>query len=319
YNREGNHFTLPDGTTAKERLERLSRQAGALRHWSVVRYCSSILQKLVDSISPYITSILVSGKQITVGTYGHKEVAIDHPRTPKEIHELLYDVIREPYDAVLQQEIILYVGRLISTTPHLFDGIVKIRVGSFVEAMKFYLSFKNEKQTTLESLAPSQVRRVLYKVLTDTDLEPRERRLIEGALGRTPKHFYDKVWVVLGRTHAGLTVCGQHMASGPTITMMSQNELNFITKVENFLCQISSPEYRAMVVERNPELVFKDLTPVDLDSLIKGAVNRYNTDREEMVGIADFYCETKGQTSAYMARTVLDNLLHFSAPECRIT
>ncbi|CAG2107910.1 unnamed protein product [Medioppia subpectinata] len=181
YNREGNHFTLPDGTTAKERLERLSRQAGALRHWSVVRYCSSILQKLVDSISPYITSILVSGKQITVGTYGHKEVAIDHPRTPKEIHELLYDVIREPYDAVLQQEIILYVGRLISTTPHLFDGIVKIRVGSFVEAMKFYLSFKNEKQTTLESLAPSQVRRVLYKVLTDTDLEPRERRLIEGA------------------------------------------------------------------------------------------------------------------------------------------
>ena len=247
--REGPNFCLPEEMTVRERLERLSRQAGALRHWSVVRYCASILRKLVDSISPYITSILVSGKQITVGTYGQKEVAIDHPRTPKEIHQLLYDVITEPYDAVLQQEIILYVGRLISTTPHLFEGIVKIRVGSFVEAMKYYLSFKNEKQLKLESLAPSQVRRVLYKVLTDTDLEPRERRLIEGSLCRVPKDFYDKVWDILGRTPAGISVGGHHLASGPTISSMTQHELNFLTKVENLLSHISAPEYRQIVIE----------------------------------------------------------------------
>lgn len=248
-NREGLHYILPEGGTIKERLERLSRQAGALRHWSVVRYCSSILRKLVDSISPYITSILVSGKRITVGSYGQREVEIDHPRTPKEIHQLLYDVITEPYDAVLQQEIILYVGRLISTTPHLFEGIVKIRVGSFLEAMKYYLSFKDEKQVKLESLAPSRVRRILYKVLTDVDLEPRERRLIEGSLCRVPKDFYDKVWDILSRTTAGICVAGQHLASGPTITLMSQHELNFLNKVENMLCRISAPEYRQIVIE----------------------------------------------------------------------
>ncbi|XP_054160687.1 probable phosphorylase b kinase regulatory subunit beta isoform X2 [Oppia nitens] len=326
--REGLQFNLPEGSSVRDRLERLLRQAGALRHWSVVRYCSSLLQKLVDSISPYITSILVSGRQITVGTYGHPEVAIDHPRTPREIRELLYSVIAEHYDVVLQQEIIVYVGRLISTTPHLFDGIIKVRVGSFVEAMKHYLSFKHE-ETRLEALSPSQLRRVLYKVLTDNDLKPKERRLIEGSLGRVPKHFYDKVWDVLGRTAQGLRVGSQHMESKTIIKMMSQNELNFITKVENFLCHISASEYRQLIVElliiihvileRNPELEFKDASPVDLDMLIKGGVDRYNVDLEEMVGIEEFYCEDKSLTSAYMARAILDNLLHTSAPECKIS
>ncbi len=249
WNREGPNFMLPEGSTVKDRLERLLRQAGALRHWSVVRYCSAVLKKLVDSISPYITSILVSGKQITIGSFGGREVAIDHPRTPKEIHQLLYDVIKEPYDAVLQQEIILYVGRLIATTPHLFQGIIKIRVGSFIQAMKYYLSFKKEKETSLEALAPSQVRRLLYRVMTDTDLQPRESRQIEGSLCRVPRDFYDRVWDVLGRTPGGVTVVGQHMASGPTITQMTQHELNFIAKVENFLSPIPSPEYRQIVVE----------------------------------------------------------------------
>jgi phosphorylase kinase alpha/beta subunit len=43
----------------------------------------------------------------------------------------MYSTI-QPYDiiqAVLQQEIVLYCGRLIATNPEMFKGILKIRVG----------------------------------------------------------------------------------------------------------------------------------------------------------------------------------------------
>ena len=51
--------------------------------------------------------------------------------TPKEIQLVLYKHVA-PYDlmqAVLQQEVLLYCGRLIATNPELFSGILKIRIG----------------------------------------------------------------------------------------------------------------------------------------------------------------------------------------------
>ena len=173
WRREGPHFCLPEGLTVKEKLERLCRQAGALRHWTVVRYCSSVLKKLVDSISPNITSVLVCGKQIVIGSYGGPEVVIDHPLTPREIHVLLYNTIADPYEAVLQQEIILYLGRLISTTPQLFQDILKIRIGSIIQAMRLYSQQESEKEqlplVPIEQLSPSLVRKLMFKVLTDKD------------------------------------------------------------------------------------------------------------------------------------------------------
>lgn len=78
----------------------------------------------------------------------------------------------------------LDVGRLISTTPQLFSGILKIRIGYFIRAMKYYLKFKGEKQTELEALAPNQLRRLFNKVLVDDDLTARQKRQIEGCLCR---------------------------------------------------------------------------------------------------------------------------------------
>lgn len=247
--REGPYFCVHDGTTVKDRLERLMRQAGALRHWSVVRYCSSTLKKLVDSISPYLTSVLVNGKQITIGSFGGEENLIDHPLTPKEIHALIYSTIHDPYEAVLQQEIILYVGRLISTTPQLFQGILKIRMGSLLEAIKLYLRFKGEEHVRLEALSPSQIRKVLYRVLTDDDLSMHEKRRIEGAFCRVPPDFYDKVWEILGRISGGITIAGHHLDSSSTLNQMTKHELNFSLLVEELLGRVSCPEYRHIVME----------------------------------------------------------------------
>ena len=64
YKREGYHFHIDD-CSVHEHLLRINRQAGVLRLWATVRHCSSLLQQIVDSISPYITMILVHGKQVS--------------------------------------------------------------------------------------------------------------------------------------------------------------------------------------------------------------------------------------------------------------
>ena len=109
-------------------LTQLYHRAGALRYWRAVRYCSSLLHHIVDSISPFITTVLVNGKELTVGVIGQKETVFDKPMTPAEIKEVMYTTV-QPYNviqAVLQQEVVLYCGRLIATNPIMFRGILKV-------------------------------------------------------------------------------------------------------------------------------------------------------------------------------------------------
>jgi len=51
--------------------------------------------------------------------------------SPGEIQSVMYSTI-QPHNvvhAVLQQEVLLYCGRLIGTNPEIFKGILKIRIG----------------------------------------------------------------------------------------------------------------------------------------------------------------------------------------------
>ena len=68
---------------------------------------------------------------MTVGVFGHEEEVLDKPVSPNEIKHILYAKCM-PYDIcqpVLQQELILGIGKLIATSPEHFDGILKIRIG----------------------------------------------------------------------------------------------------------------------------------------------------------------------------------------------
>src|SRR5699024_5728080 len=90
----------------------------------------------------------------------------------------------------------------------------------------------------LESLSPSHVRRLLYRVLTDSNLLPHQKRQIDGSLGRFPKHFCDKVWDILQRTSVGISIGNYHLDSRAILSMLSQHDLSFIVKVEEFISQI---------------------------------------------------------------------------------
>lgn len=103
--------------------------------------------------------------------------------TPAEIEEVVYATI-QPYDiiqAVLQQEVILYCGRLISTNPEMFKGILKIRIGWFVEAIRLYLKF-NSNSKQIEDHSPSELRKLIDKVLSIEDWASTEKYVFNSIL-----------------------------------------------------------------------------------------------------------------------------------------
>jgi len=64
YNKNYNFLIDQTFHLVLEHLRGLYNYAGSIHCWQVVRYCSSLLGHTVDSISPFITAVLVHGKQV---------------------------------------------------------------------------------------------------------------------------------------------------------------------------------------------------------------------------------------------------------------
>ncbi len=62
--REGLNYLTENGTV-DEALNRVYNKAAVKEDWSTVRYCASILHKVIDSMAPSITSMLVAGKIVS--------------------------------------------------------------------------------------------------------------------------------------------------------------------------------------------------------------------------------------------------------------
>lgn len=333
--RHGPQYEFND-QTIREHLQNLYYLAGSLQYWIAVRYCSSLLRYMVDSISPFITSILVSGKQVTVGVIGHKETVFDKPMTPAEIHSVMYSTI-QPFNviqAVLQQEIVLYCGRLIATHANMFKGISKIRVAWVLVAMRQYLVITGRSADDLENVSPSEIRQILWKVLsvrewaTDENVSPLHRRKLEGCWGRVPTHFYEQVWDVMARTPKGIWIQGKMFPHQSALINMTRSELNFALLIEETLVHIQEPEYRQFIVEllctvstillRNPELTFQE--SLNLDALVREAVELYCKDNNEESESSVYVLLDKKQsvTTSYLARAVVNNVLKESKIETSV-
>ncbi|ESP02603.1 hypothetical protein LOTGIDRAFT_224755 [Lottia gigantea] len=299
--REGPDYRI-ESYTISERLEKLIHRAGTHKHWSVLRLCSALLGKLVDSLAPSVTTVLVRGKQITVGVFGHEEEVLDKPVSPNEIKNILYRIC-QPHDlrqAVLQQELILCIGKLIATVPELFDGILKIRIGWFVKAMEVEMETSGnytDINNDIHCLSPHSIKILLHTVLTinvdDADYRtPLQKRQLDGALNRVPKDFYDRVWQILERTPGGIKVAGYLLPKQPTLSDMTMYELNFSLLVEQMLSKIIDPSYRQIMVEafmvlstvleRNSELNF--LQSVNMDKIIQEAFDEFQKDLNKTEG-----------------------------------
>ncbi|XP_055337447.1 phosphorylase b kinase regulatory subunit beta-like [Paramacrobiotus metropolitanus] len=350
--RQGNNFVVDsvNNVTVQQRLESLIRQCATLKKWDVVRYCSALLQKVVASLAPSITTILVRGKQVRVGMFKHEEAIIDKPVTPLQIKQLIYSTCEQhhPSAAVLQQELLLSIGKLVETMPSIFDGMLKIRIGWIVQALTLYLKYSQMdhpdfQEEYIYTLSPFDVQDLLLEVLTlpslikqgldpDTEshkLTPMQRRHLDGCLNRVPRKFYDCFWNILHRCNEGIKVADHLMPQIPTVTDMTLYELNFALKIDALLDRIEHPAYRQLVVElvmvintileRNPELYFID--PLDTDKFVHAAFERFLKDYRKRDGAADkkeydidfFYQQPPQVTGMYLAGAVVDLLLHQEA------
>ncbi|XP_041505521.1 phosphorylase b kinase regulatory subunit beta isoform X1 [Microtus oregoni] len=329
--REGPNFITMEGTVS-DHIERVYRRAGSKKLWSVVRRAASLLSKVVDSLAPSITNVLVQGKQVTLGAFGHEEEVISNPLSPRVIKNIIYYKCNthDEREAVIQQELVIHIGWIISNSPELFSGMLKIRIGWIIHAMEYELQIRggDEPAVDLYQLSPSEVKQLLLDIL-----QPQQsgrcwldRRQIDGSLNRTPPGFYDRVWQILERTPNGIVVAGKHLPQQPTLSDMTMYEMNFSLLVEDILGNIDQPKYRQIIVEllmvvsivleRNPELEFQD--KVDLDRLVKEAFHEFQKDESRLKGtekqddMTSFYNTPplgKRGTCSYLMKVVMSLLL----------
>ncbi|XP_059207105.1 phosphorylase b kinase regulatory subunit beta isoform X3 [Centropristis striata] len=338
--REGPDFLAKDENLMDE-LERIYRRAGSRKLWLAVRHAAAIIEKFASSIAPHITTILVHGKQVTLGLFGQEEEVISNPLSPGVIKGIIYNKC-SPHggqrEAVLQQELVIHIGWIISNNPELFSGMLKIRVGWIVQAMKHELKIRagDMPPQDIYQLSPSDIKQLLLDVLQPqhTGRSWLNRRQIDGSLNRTPLGFYDRVWQILERTPNGIMVAETHLPQQPTLSDMTMYEMNFSLLVEDMLKKIVLPEYRQIIVEllmvvsivleRNPELEFSD--KVNLDALVKEAFNDFQRDRSHIEGIEKqddmeaFYNTTpvgKRGTSSYLTKAVMILLLQGDVKPCK--
>ncbi|KAM6300583.1 phosphorylase b kinase regulatory subunit beta isoform 1-T1 [Aegotheles albertisi] len=329
--REGPNFITKEGTVA-EHIERIYRRAGSKKLWSVVRFAASLLGKLVDSLAPSITNVLVQGKQVTLGAFGQEEVVISNPLSPGVIKKIIYENchLQDEREAVVQQELVIHIGWIISNSPELFSGMLKIRIGWIIHAMKYELKIRagDMPAKDLYQMSPSEVKQLLLDIL-----QPQQqgrswlnRRQIDGSLNRTPAGFYDRVWQILERTPNGLIVAGKFLPQQPTLSDMTMYEMNFSLLVEDMLQNIDQPEYRQIIVEllmvisvileRNPELEFQD--KVDLDKVVQEALHDFQKDhssskgagkQDDMTAFYNTHPAGKKGTCSYLSKAVITLLL----------
>ncbi|KAF1500965.1 Phosphorylase b kinase regulatory subunit beta, partial [Megadyptes antipodes antipodes] len=329
--REGPNFITKEGTVA-EHIERIYRRAGSKKLWSVVRFAASLLGKLVDSLAPSITNVLVQGKQVTLGAFGQEEEVISNPLSPGVIKNIIYEKchLQDEREAVVQQELVIHIGWIISNSPELFSGMLKIRIGWIIHAMKYELKIRAGDMPTkdLYQMSPSEVKQLLLDIL-----QPQQqgrgwlnRRQIDGSLNRTPAGFYDRVWQILERTPNGLIVAGKFLPQQPTLSDMTMYEMNFSLLVEDMLQNIDQPEYRQIIVEllmvisvileRNPELEFQG--KVDLDKVVQEAFHDFQKDhsnpkgaekQDHMTAFYNTHPMGKKGTCSYLSKAVITLLL----------
>uniref|UniRef100_A0A2I3MDZ4 Phosphorylase b kinase regulatory subunit n=1 Tax=Papio anubis TaxID=9555 RepID=A0A2I3MDZ4_PAPAN len=273
-----------------------------------------------------------SQRKVTLGAFGHEEEVISNPLSPRVIKNIIYYKCNthDEREAVIQQELVIHIGWIISNNPELFSGMLKIRIGWIIHAMEYELQIRGGDKPALDlyQLSPSEVKQLLLDIL-----QPQQngrcwlnRRQIDGSLNRTPTGFYDRVWQILERTPNGIIVAGKHLPQQPTLSDMTMYEMNFSLLVEDTLGNIDQPQYRQIVVEllmvvsivleRNPELEFQD--KVDLDRLVKEAFNEFQKDQsrlkeiEKQDDMTSFYNTPplgKRGTCSYLTKAVMNLLL----------
>jgi phosphorylase kinase alpha/beta subunit len=157
--------TLPD------LLDEIYNRAGQLRLWSVIRRAAGLRNKVYIGLGDAVTTILIRGKQIAIGKAYSEDSLIDRPLSPEDIMEKIQEFCgNDIRERPLTQEILIYLSVLIKAEPHLFDGLLTLRVGYLIVLLVSKLAQKlqvtrDEAYEQLVQLSPFEVKTQLTEVL----------------------------------------------------------------------------------------------------------------------------------------------------------
>jgi phosphorylase kinase alpha/beta subunit len=175
---KGLHFDTGFGghgnpVTVENLLDEVYTKAAGLCIWGIVRRAAGLQQMAYNGLSDIVTSLLVRGKQISVGKAYTEASLITAPLSHNEITEKINDFCREDIrDRVLTQEILIYLSTFIKSEPDLFQDLLTLRVGYFIllltsELAREFKVTQDEAYEILMQLSPFEIRSRLYQVLTE--------------------------------------------------------------------------------------------------------------------------------------------------------
>jgi len=162
-----------ESVTVADLLDEVYTKAAQLGIWTIIRQAAGLRQMVDLCLSDMVTSLLVRGKQVAVGRSYSEASLITSPIPNNQIMPKIEKFCREDIrDGVLTQEILIYLGILIRSEPHLFDGLLTLRVGYLILLITSQLAqelsvTQDEAYQHLMELAPFEVARRLHRVMAD--------------------------------------------------------------------------------------------------------------------------------------------------------
>ncbi|HEY9846101.1 MAG TPA: glycoside hydrolase family 15 protein, partial [Candidatus Caenarcaniphilales bacterium] len=157
--------------TVADLLDEIYSTAGRFQLWAIVRRAAGLLHKVDVSLSDAVTDILVRQKQISVGKSYSEAALITQPMPHFEVMDKICEFCGEDVrDRVLTQEILIYCGMLLKAEPHLFEGLLTLRVGYLILLITSELAVElnvtqDEAYERLMQLSPFETKMRLRKVL----------------------------------------------------------------------------------------------------------------------------------------------------------
>ncbi|CAB4033735.1 phosphorylase b kinase regulatory subunit alpha, liver isoform-like, partial [Paramuricea clavata] len=123
-----------------------------------------------------VTDLLVREKQLTIGLPKvTTERVIDRPLPPDELHSIIFNICAEDScNAVLTQELLVYLAMFIRTEPQLFKEMLRIRVGLITEVIASEMGRLLEGSDVepedipelFMNLSPFEMKTLLYHILS---------------------------------------------------------------------------------------------------------------------------------------------------------
>ncbi|MGR9087134.1 MAG: glycoside hydrolase family 15 protein [Gammaproteobacteria bacterium] len=164
-----------DGRPCRVRdlLEELYERAGDQHAWYVVRRCAGLLGKYDINLEQAATDILVRQHLLTVGRAYSGRATLTRPTDSSEILQTIRAYNNNnPSEIIIIQELILYLGLLIKSSPELFADMHTVRVGHILQLI--LVRQQREMGCTMDQafneilfLSPYQLSEKVHETLAD--------------------------------------------------------------------------------------------------------------------------------------------------------